>query len=165
MANPPITIGPFTNVPAPGSPIKSDWPQQITNYVVDAAKGYINHKHLGIDQTLSTTAVTDLTGMSISFTATPTRRYKWTAKVVASKQTADGQVHIHLTDAGNTAIDSAAVTLRVGESGTMTLVHYESGLSGTITRKLRGQAFTVGALINGATSYRCLLLVEDIGKA
>ena len=35
MANPPITIGPFTNVPAPGSPIASAWPQQITQYVVD----------------------------------------------------------------------------------------------------------------------------------
>ncbi len=34
-ANPPITIGPFANVPAPGSPIRSDWPQQITNYVVN----------------------------------------------------------------------------------------------------------------------------------
>lgn len=34
MANPPITIGPFTNVPAPGSPIKSDWPQQLTSYAV-----------------------------------------------------------------------------------------------------------------------------------
>ena len=35
MANPPISIPPFANVPAPGSPIKSDWPQQITQYVVD----------------------------------------------------------------------------------------------------------------------------------
>jgi len=35
MANPPITIGPFTNVPAPGSPIASAWPQQITTYVVN----------------------------------------------------------------------------------------------------------------------------------
>lgn len=34
MANPPISIPPFLNVPAPGSPIKSDWPQQITTYVV-----------------------------------------------------------------------------------------------------------------------------------
>lgn len=33
MANPPIDIGPFLNVPAPGSAVKSDWPQQITNYV------------------------------------------------------------------------------------------------------------------------------------
>jgi hypothetical protein len=32
--NPPITIGPFSNVPAPGSGVKSDWAQQITNYVL-----------------------------------------------------------------------------------------------------------------------------------
>lgn len=37
MANPPITIGPFANVPAPGSPIRSDWAQQITNYVTGLA--------------------------------------------------------------------------------------------------------------------------------
>lgn len=36
MANPPIVIGPFNNVPAPGSPIRSDWPQQITQYAVDS---------------------------------------------------------------------------------------------------------------------------------
>lgn len=35
MANPPITIGPFANVPAPGSPIKSDWPQQTAQYIYD----------------------------------------------------------------------------------------------------------------------------------
>lgn len=34
FANPPVTIGPFTNVPAPGSPIRSDWAQQITAYVL-----------------------------------------------------------------------------------------------------------------------------------
>lgn len=37
MANPPITIGPFTNVPAPGSPIASAWAQQLTQYAVDLA--------------------------------------------------------------------------------------------------------------------------------
>jgi hypothetical protein len=33
--NPPITIGPFANVPAPGSGVKSDWAQQITHYVTE----------------------------------------------------------------------------------------------------------------------------------
>jgi hypothetical protein len=33
-AAPPLTIGPFTNVPAPGSPIRSDWPQTITSYLL-----------------------------------------------------------------------------------------------------------------------------------
>ncbi|HEY6416330.1 MAG TPA: hypothetical protein VIX41_08835 [Acidimicrobiales bacterium] len=35
MAAPPITIGPFNNVPAPGSPIRSDWPQSISTYVAN----------------------------------------------------------------------------------------------------------------------------------
>lgn len=30
MANPPISIGPYTNVPAPGSPIASAWAQDIS---------------------------------------------------------------------------------------------------------------------------------------
>lgn len=33
MANPPITIGPFTNVPAPGSAIQSAWAQSISTWV------------------------------------------------------------------------------------------------------------------------------------
>jgi len=37
MANPPIVIGPFTSVPAPGSPIASAWPQQISTVVTDHA--------------------------------------------------------------------------------------------------------------------------------
>jgi hypothetical protein len=48
VANPPISIPPFNNVPAPGSPIRSDWPQQITHYAVDnitrleADTGWVN---------------------------------------------------------------------------------------------------------------------------
>lgn len=38
MANPPITIGPFTNVPAPGSPIRSDWPASISQFVTDEVR-------------------------------------------------------------------------------------------------------------------------------
>ena len=36
MATSPITIGPFDNVPAPGSPIASAWAQEITTYVVNS---------------------------------------------------------------------------------------------------------------------------------
>lgn len=35
--NPPITIGAFDNVPAPGSGVKSDWAQQISTYVQPGA--------------------------------------------------------------------------------------------------------------------------------
>jgi hypothetical protein len=47
MANPPITIGPFTNVPAPGSPIQSAWPQQITTAVVNATQAITDNWNKG----------------------------------------------------------------------------------------------------------------------
>lgn len=34
MANPPITVGELTDVPAPGSPIASAWSQEVSNRVV-----------------------------------------------------------------------------------------------------------------------------------
>jgi hypothetical protein len=34
MANPPITIGELTDVPAPGSPIASPWPQEVTRRIM-----------------------------------------------------------------------------------------------------------------------------------
>ena len=39
QANPPITIGPFSNVPAPGSPIRSDWPQSISTFTNKLPRG------------------------------------------------------------------------------------------------------------------------------
>lgn len=42
MANPPITIGPFDNVPAPGSPIRSDWPQEAAQWIAAVDAGIPN---------------------------------------------------------------------------------------------------------------------------
>lgn len=39
MASNPIVIGPYANVPAPGSPIRSAWPQQITRQVAGIQAG------------------------------------------------------------------------------------------------------------------------------
>ena len=57
-AAPPIVIGPFDNVPAPGSPIRSDWPQEITNYVVDLRNG------LMFLRSGSTSVTTDPSGLA-----------------------------------------------------------------------------------------------------
>jgi hypothetical protein len=40
MASPPISIPPFTNVPAPGSAISSPWAQDLTNYVAGRVLPY-----------------------------------------------------------------------------------------------------------------------------
>jgi len=55
--NPPITIGPFTNVPAPGSGVKSDWAQQITNYVLRTAWTGVAYSNGWADLAAGTQAV------------------------------------------------------------------------------------------------------------
>jgi hypothetical protein len=58
--NPPITIGPFANVPAPGSGVKSDWAQQISSYV--------SERH-GLSATHGLHAVANATIVTVSWNA------------------------------------------------------------------------------------------------
>jgi hypothetical protein len=76
-AAPPIVIGPFDNVPAPGSPIRSDWPQEISQYVVDNESkqtvamnlsGQVRYNHLQIIAVAAVNVSTDATGLfSLAF--------------------------------------------------------------------------------------------------
>lgn len=56
-AAPPITIGPYANVPAPGSPIRSDWPQQLTT---DVNKHVMTRVGVGVFMTASVGAGSNL---------------------------------------------------------------------------------------------------------
>lgn len=49
MANPPVSIGPFTNVPAPGSPIQSAWAQNVSQYFSDAIRVYTTEALMNAD--------------------------------------------------------------------------------------------------------------------
>lgn len=70
-ANPPIVIGPFTNVPAPGSPIRSDWCQQITQYVVDKLAHRFYAERL--TDAGPVVAPTPIGGLALTFTLSTTR--------------------------------------------------------------------------------------------
>ena len=61
MANPPIVIGPFDNVPAPGSPIRSDWPQEISAYVINPPSQYECILAHSVAQSIPNTTITALT--------------------------------------------------------------------------------------------------------
>lgn len=62
--NPPVTIGPFTNVPAPGSGVKSDWPQQISQYVVDHATELV-YAQIVASVNVPSTANSDANGVQV----------------------------------------------------------------------------------------------------
>jgi len=102
----PVTIPPFTNVPAPNDPVASAWAQQLTQFAVDQIvsqpgtpaspntelwydtddpgmgfpnmpRGYVGHALANnAEQTVALNATVDVTGCTVTWTADPTRQYK-----------------------------------------------------------------------------------------
>ena len=165
MANPPIVIGSFDNVPAPGSPIKSDWPQEISTYVQALPRGLVAQVRQAAPQSVPQGADTDLTGMSITWTAFPTRMYRLTARMVYQKLGAAGDVYLFICNPANARLSAGALGLAVNLSGTITIGDWlETGLSGPQTRKLRA-ASQAGTITTGTGEYASAFVVEDFGAA
>lgn len=130
----PITIGPFTDVPAPDDPVASAWAQEITQFAVDdisvgpappasanaelwydtldpgtslpnSARGYVTHKvGNGTDQSSALTTYVTVAGSTATFVADPSRRYKTTIVVNISVSTSAGNVSACISDGNVTAI-------------------------------------------------------------
>lgn len=119
---------------------------------------------------------TDITGMSVTWTADASRMYRTSFYMKVSTLTyawtdVDRSPKVLITDGSNTQITFAGVQGLYSESTDIFDVScsvVESGLSGSTTRKLRGQYPSGGsdtfAVYAGAT-YPSYLLVEDIGPA
>ena len=76
--NPPIVIGPFANVPAPGSGVKSDWAQQISHWVTDQMpRGLVvRPAQVVVDQATITGTEVDVTGLTNTITVVAGRWYE-----------------------------------------------------------------------------------------
>ena len=192
----PVTIPPFTNVPAPGDPVASAWAQQVTQFAVDQyvaqpgtpasvntelwldtddygvsypnmPRGFIAVAQMASDQTV-TTAGADLTGVSVTWTADPTRRYRTWLEIGAADQTgATGLQTAVIADGSSTPLRQHSATCAPGSRLSHCLFIDESGLSGTITRKARF-APSAGSTVIAATgtqTYAPRIFVEDIGAA
>ena len=111
MANPPIVIGQFDNVPAPGSPIRSDWPQEISTAVTALQAAYpailVGQSPTGGAQTVGTSA-TALTGLSTTFTAIAGARYVVLGQVGARQVGADGLIRMQIVASTPSAVIGGA---------------------------------------------------------
>lgn len=122
----------------------------------------------------SVTTETDITGLSVTWTAEASRRYRISAHVEVSGTVANDLVIIYIADGSNTHQQRALCHIPTpialaGGAGYVTLDPWviQSGLSGSTTRKVRivrnvGTG-TVG--VNASASYPIHILVEDIGPA
>lgn len=157
----PITIGPFDNVPAPGDPITSPWAQELSQYVSDRGRGFVQPPVYG--GALTVTAVVDITG-TITWQAVSNRFYRVRGSVLSVVQnTTQAFVTLSITDGAN---GPTRESVTIVPAGTYMSHHVEEiviGASGTTTRKLRFAASAGNASVPGATTGRPMLTVEDLG--
>jgi hypothetical protein len=112
-----------------------------------------------------TTTTADITGMSVTFTAESTRLYKFTWSLRGTKATAAGYTDINLTDSSNVVKASITQYSVTGNfwncSGAVTL----TGLTGSVTYKLRGAAENNTSQPDAQAAAPITLIVEDVGPA
>jgi len=159
----PVSIPPFSNVPAAGDPVASAWSQQLTQFAVDGPRGWIGNASPAADQSGIGATMTDVTGMSVAFTADPTRRYKTTV-VLSCYPTAAAAVVVQLTNAAGGLLRRAFATVGATNGyASLSIVAVESGLSGAQTRKVMANT-SAGTLVIYSATTTALIVVEDIGR-
>ena len=117
------------------------------------------------DVTIGTTG-TDITGMSVTFTAVAGRIYRASWGVSARKETAAGYTQCSFTDSAN-ALYSYAIGYTVsGNYVNLSGVSEISGLtSGSKTFKLRGVSENNTSTFFANSAAPATLIIEDIGAA
>lgn len=128
--------------------------------------GYVTSVVVGSgDQNFSLFQWNDIVGATVTWTATATRRYKTTLKVSVGKLTNPGDVYVGMADGAGNAIQTVVSSCPAANYyNTISFPVTESGLSGSVTRKLRVFPFTDGVrVVASGGEYVVTMLVEDIG--
>lgn len=166
MANPPVTIGPFTSVPAPGSPIVSPWPQQVSTVVTALPRGYVAHTFTNANQNLNTgqTLLGACTSTYNLDAAYGTRRLLLTGQVLYRRGSGDPSSDVWLTLIGTGGAGNIATGLtwcQVAGSAQITLFAYVTVAPGTgYTLSMNGWTS-----LGGAQAQDRFTSVQDLGKA
>lgn len=185
----PVVIPPFTNVPAPDDPVESAWAQQLTQFAVDQIsagptapvnpdaelwydtadsgltlpnmpRGYIGYFGQAVPQA-GLNVDSDLTSLSISWTADPKRWYKTTLYVVGRQSGALGEQYTYIANGANTALRGSAFNVAANGIVTHSLYIIETNQSGAQTRK--GRAGGGAAWSTSGSPWSASISVEDIG--
>lgn len=109
--------------------------------------------------------IADLTGCSVTWTASSDRLYKVSAVICIQKITSGNAVTLYITNGSNTAQQAASSTMVTNELRMIPIEKILTGLSGSTTMKLRAE--TAGGTITIVNSFNRngQIIVEDIGPA
>jgi hypothetical protein len=150
----------------PGDPFDITLNDAWTDEVAGSPRGVMAYAEETGDQSGVTTVV-DLTGLSATWTADPTRVYLTVLHIPRLlKNTAAGTVTGSITDPSNSPLTSSLLTLGAAEYGFMVVQVREAGLSGVTTRKGRIVTSGGGDLdIESAVGRPSFIMVSDVGAA
>jgi hypothetical protein len=136
------------------------------NAAVAAGGGFVAFASRTTSQTGVGTSATDLTGLSVTFTATSTRYYRVSVFLpMIIQDTAAGTPILQITDSAGTVINQATVSIpSASYRSPMFVMTFESGLSGSITRKARLLTSSNTCQTSVSSGSPALLIVEDLGS-
>lgn len=112
------------------------------------------------------TAETDVTGLSVTWTAIASRYYRTSFYANLFSTAADDNVIVKITDGAAAMRARGSVITRLASFGIVCQGEViESGLSGSITRKLRAlrNSGSGTVTVEATGTYPAFIIVEDIG--
>jgi hypothetical protein len=113
------------------------------------------------DQT-GISSVTDITGLSVTFTAVSTRLYIAVLTVCVSQQTSGGAVDLYLRDGASATVHRTTATLATNDAATIQICWPETGLSGSTTRKGSVSTSAGTMTVVGNASRNASLIIYDL---
>ena len=172
---PAVTTGTIicTSTTRPASPFEGQTIYQTDDnkeFIWDGAAWYSPGLQVVASKTATQTGVggsfTDVTSLSATWTAVSSRYYKTTVyfpKLV--QNTSSGYAQFQITDASNTTKQSSVEYPPSGDYFTSSMFLLETGLSGSVTRKVRATTSAGTLDIYGGSTQPTYIIVEDIGPA
>lgn len=118
------------------------------------------------DVTLSTSAVTDLTGMTTTFTAVANRAYKVTFQALFKKETNNGYPDLYITDGANNIKTNVFQHITPNTFASIVMVCVIPDFTaGSQTVKVRGFSSSVNTIMLANSLQVATLIVEDMGPS
>jgi len=111
------------------------------------------------------TAVADITGMSITFTAVTGRNYKATWTISGTKVSTSGYTDIAFTTSGNVQVGGVTNYAVAGNFWNCSGSAIFTASSGSVTYKLRGAAENNTSAPSATAGTPIYFMIEDIGAA
>ena len=144
----------------------AQWNSDVRDNSLSLARGIVARATITTSQNTTSSLATDITGATVTWTAESNRLYKISFTTYMTKATNAGNAELLITDASNNVKqirDTYFYGVTTFQHGFIYVV--ETGLSGSVTRKVRFLTTTSSLTVEGASTYPSQLIVEDCGLA